>query len=210
MTLRWSPSTFIPPPPVAVHPPFAPSTAGGRGTRHCGRWNQEGHEGGAAPSGQWSSFRAFLDFRGISPGRFPRRRLTTDGKTSAPGPLMPPLAQRVGEGRQYTHGTTTTTTTTRWLSGCTQGAWRFSSPPSDRTGISRLYRELSAPDRDFVAGEDRRIGCPPAPRSQKAAAAAPHPCDDSHLKKSIIPERTRPLADNRGISALSRENQKTS
>ena len=101
LTLRWSPSTFIPPPPVAVHPPFAPSIAGGRGTRHCGRWNQEGHEGGAAPSGQWSSFRAFLDFRGISPGRFPRRRLTTDGKTSAPGPLMPSLAQRVGEGRQH-------------------------------------------------------------------------------------------------------------
>ena len=55
---------------------------------------------------------------------------------------------------------------------------------------------------DFVAGEDRRIGCTPAPRSQKAAAAAPHPCDDSHLKKSIIPERTRPAADNRGISEL--------
>ena len=80
------------------------------------------------------------------------------------------------------------------------GVAQFPARPPDRTGVSRYSEWCLQPHQGFcVAGQDCRTSCPPAPRSQKAAAAASS-CNVIAIYRIVyIPERTRPLADTRTI-----------
>ena len=133
---------------------------------------------------RWSSLRAFLDFRGFLPAGAPAVECHKQWKDvrvrAADAGVIRSTARRR---RKATRGAL------RWLQGCIRGLETLNFQPTRPIVQGFLAFDDSEwclqPHQGLcVAGQDRQTGCPPALRSQKAAAAASS-CDNVAIYRII-------------------------